>query len=343
MARDRIRFYLQLLTTGSSGIALYEQEISGMTDFVNQTFSQLDKPGDREYETEELYKFDNVAPGTYRFGIRYEITGSATDNIDIVVAPDNNTDSYIQIDKVNQAADQRVLDVPANMPFATDGVLQEEFIKGLQKKYNLVIYPSKTKPKEFVIETYNDYIKNYRIRDWNNYVDLSQKMEVIPTNNQGYKKLEFGDKKDEDYAADQFNKENNREFSKIYYTDTQNFYSQGEKKVETNFGVSPLVYVQGTGLSGSIVIATGNPLDVKLGNTANEVCGATAVRKYIAGINTEIQVGDIIYDDVYLTQPTQGYTLAKDDNLDIKPLYTMDQYTGQIIEVSSERCGGLSP
>jgi len=340
MADERIRFYLQLMSTASNAV-FKEIPLNGLNDLVNQTLTQVDQYGDREYETEEFFKFDDVDPNGYRFSIKAEMTGSSFPTI--TVAPDNDTDSYIAIDKVNQAGDERILDVPSNMPYGTDGVLQEEFIKSIQKKYNLVIYPSKTKPKEFVIESYNDWVKNYKVRNWDNYVDLSQKMEVIPINNEGYKKLQFGDTLDVDYPADQFDKLNNREFGKIYYTDTQNFYSEGEKVVESGFGVSPLVYVQGTGLSGSVDIPDSYPIQVKLGNTVNTVCNATAVQKWITRNDTSLQVGDILYDDLYLTQPTTGFVYAKDNTLDIVPIYDMNQFTGEITQISGEKCGGFSP
>ena len=340
MAEERIRFYLQLMSTASN--AVYKQiPLNGLNDLVNQTLTQVNKYGDREYETEEFFKFDDVDPNGYRFSIRAQATGSIYPTI--TIAPDNNTDSYIAIDKVNQGADERTIDIPTNMPFGTDGVLQEEFIKSIQKKYNLVIYPSKTKPKEFVIETYNDYIKNYTTRNWDDYVDLSKRMEVIPINNEGYKKLQFGDTLDVDYPADQFDKLNNREFGKIYYTDTQNFYSEGEKVVESGFGVSPLVYVQGTGLSGSIDIPDSYPIPVKLGNNVNQVCTAIAVPKWISRNDTSLQVGDILYDDLYLTQPTTGFVYAKDDTLDILPIYDVNQFTGQLVQISRAKCGLITP
>lgn len=344
MATEYVRFYLQLLNSASLN-AIYEVPLDGLNQFVNETYSQLTIPGDRTYTTEELFKFEDVNPGGYKFGIRQELSGSNTSDLVATVAPNNNTDSYIKINKVNQAGDERTIDIPTNMPFGTNGVLQEDFIKSIQTKYNLVIYPSKTKPKEFIIETYNDFIKNYKIKNWDEYVDLSQKMEVIPVNNEGYKKLEFGDLQDVDYVAEQFDKLNNREFGKIYYTDTQNFYSEGEKKVETRFGVSPLVYVQGTGLSGSIDLPTSYEIFVKLGLTAQEACNATAVRKFItrnpSSTGGEPTVGDILYETQYLTQPTTGWLYCKPNTLTIAPIYNISQYTGEITTISGQKCGGI--
>jgi hypothetical protein len=64
-------------------------------------------------------------------------------------------------------------------------------------------------------------------------------------------RLDFGDKLDNDYVSQQFSKGANREYGKTYYIDTNNFFSQGEFKVESGFASSPLLYVEGSGLSGS--------------------------------------------------------------------------------------------
>ena len=56
---------------------------------------------------------------------------------------------------------------------------------------------------------------------------------------------------DGDYISQQFQKANNREYGKTYYVDTENFFSQGEFNVKTTFASSPLIYLEGTGLSGS--------------------------------------------------------------------------------------------
>jgi len=65
-------------------------------------------------------------------------------------------------------------------------------------------------------------------------------------------KLNFGDTLDGDYVSQQFSKEANREYGKTYFVDTENFFSQGTFEVKTTFASSPLVYLAGTGLSGSV-------------------------------------------------------------------------------------------
>jgi hypothetical protein len=143
------------------------------------------------------------------------------------------------------------MDIPSNMPYGTNGIKQIDFITGLQKKFNLVIYPNKLKTNEFIIETFNNWYNRGEIKDFNKYINLDEKIEVIPANNLAVNQLNFGDTLDQDYISQQFSKEANREYGKTYYTDTTNFFSQGKFEVKTTFASDPLIRIAGTGLSGS--------------------------------------------------------------------------------------------
>ena len=230
---------------------------SGYTTLVNynQYFNEFyhSRQGGLTQTFELSTKFTTsiLSPGAYYFGIRMYDWGLSPDPT-ITLDPGGSTKSYININKVNFAADGRVMDIPSNMPYGTSGIKQIDFITGLQKKFNLVIYPNKTKPLEFIIETFDNWYKTGEIKDFNKYINLDKKIEVIPANNLAVNKLNFGDTLDQDYVAQQFSKEANREYGKVYYTDTENFFSQGEFNVKTTFGNGPLIKIAGTGLSGSV-------------------------------------------------------------------------------------------
>ena len=115
----------------------------------------------------------------------------------------------------------------------------------------MVIYPSKTKRNEFIVEAFNKWYKEGIQWDFNQFANLDKPIEVIPANNLAVNELQFGDKLDQDYVSQQFSKQENREFGKTYYVDTENFFSQGEFKVESAFASSPIVYLGNTGVSGS--------------------------------------------------------------------------------------------
>jgi hypothetical protein len=138
------------------------------------------------------------------------------------------------------------------MPFGTRGIKLVDFITSIQKKFNLVMYPSKTVKNQFVVETFNQWYNTGRRWDFNRYINLDKKIDVVPANNFAVNELSFGDTLDTDYISQQFSKGANREFGKSYYVDQQNFFSQGKFEVKTSVSSTPLLYLQGTGLSGSV-------------------------------------------------------------------------------------------
>jgi hypothetical protein len=192
--------------------------------------------------------------GNYKFYLRYENQGGS--NFQVILNPDNSVTSYLQVTKVNQGGDNLVMNIAQNMPFGTSGIKLIDFITSLQKKYNLVIYPNQTKPREFIVETFNNWYNKGEVRDFNKYINLNEKIEVIPANNLAVNQLNFGDTLDGDYVSQQFSKAENREYGKSYYVDTENFFSQGTFEVKTGFASTPLVYLEGTGTSGSAQTGT---------------------------------------------------------------------------------------
>lgn len=190
----------------------------------------------------------------YEFYLRYVVQG--TNNFAVILNPDSSVTSYLQVTKVNQGGDGQVMNIAKNMPFGTTGIKLIDFITSLQKKYNLVIYPNQTKNREFIVETFNNWYKKGEVRDFNRYINLNDKISAIPANNLAVNVLNFGDTLDGDYVSQQFSKAANREYGKSYYVDTENFFSQGEFEVKSKFASTPLVYLQGTGTSGSAQTGT---------------------------------------------------------------------------------------
>ena len=268
-----------------------------------------------------------LTPGNYNFKLKYSNYNGSS--FTVTVAPDDKVASYLQIKKVKQGGDYRVMDMTLNMPYGTQGIKCVDFIKGIQKKFNLIMYPSKTKLNEFVIETFNDWYKQGEVKNFNKYINLNEKIEVIPANNLAVNKLEFGDKLDNDYIGQQFSKLENRQFGKTYYTDTNNFFSQGEFKVETTFGVGPLKYVDGTGVSGSAGLPTGSAIQVAYSSTNNyyDVCVNQEYTKYSANGFTFLETGDTLYNDLYLQSPLTGYKYVVDTAGEI---YNINQFTGVV-------------
>jgi hypothetical protein len=218
----------------------FKQFKESRTGGLNQTFELATK-----------FVTNVLQPGSYYFGLNVTDWGSSPSPT-ITLDPKGTTKSFWQITKVNYAGDGRIIDIPLNMPYGTTGIKQIDFILGLQKKFNLVIYPDKTKLNQFIIETFNDWYKRGQIKDFNKYINLDKPISATPANNLAVNQLSFADTLDTDYISQQFYKGANREYGKTYYIDTNNFFSQGKFEVKTTFGNGELLKIPGTGLSGSV-------------------------------------------------------------------------------------------
>jgi hypothetical protein len=199
------------------------------------------------------------------------------------------------------------------MPFGTTGIKLIEFIKGIQKKFNLVIYPSKTKRNEFIVETFNTWYKAGEIKDFNRYINLDEKIEVIPANNLAVNELNFGDLLDQDYISQQFSKEANREFGKAYFTDTENFFSQGKFEVKTAVASTQLLQIAGTGVSGSVQGVNPAPTrffagNVKLTQNPNPIYACNSpISEPVYTIDGTFAFGNILFYDQYGQSPVTGF------------------------------------
>jgi len=258
------QIFLKVLETGSLTEVSSTNLVNFNQFFINNTnamFAEGANGQNKTYELATQFVTSELDPGTYYFAIYWDdIYPSAPyNNFTFTMDPDGKPKSKLEITKVLNAADGRVIDIPTNMPFGTNGIKLIDFIKGVQKKYNLVIYPSKTKRNEFIVETFNNWYKQGEIKNFNKYINLDEKIEVIPANNLAVNELNFGDTLDQDYISQQFSKAANREYGKQYYVDQQNFFSQGKFEVKTTLASSPLILLTGTGLSGSVQGVTPPP------------------------------------------------------------------------------------
>jgi hypothetical protein len=241
----------RMLETGSStprGLTALQPYIV----FFDQLQNSREGKIDTTYELKTQFKLFEIPTGSYYFQIR-QSPNVGTGALPVVTLdPGNTTKSFLEITSVSTAADGRVIDIPTNMPYGTTGIKLIDFIKGVQKKFNLVIYPDKTRPNQMVVEAFNQWYKKGVRKDFNKYINLNNPIEVIPANNLAVNQLEFGDTLDQDYISQQFSKAANRPYGQTFYTDTQNYFSQGKLEVKTTFASTPLLQIAGTGLSGSV-------------------------------------------------------------------------------------------
>jgi hypothetical protein len=211
------------------------------------------------------------------------------------------------------------MNIPLNMPFGTSGIRQIDFITSIQKKFNLVIYPSKRSINEFIIEPFNQWYSKGRRWDFNKFINLNEKLEVIPANNLAVNELNFGDTLDQDYISQQFSKAANREFGKTYYNDLENFFSQGKFEVKTAVASTQLLQITGTGVSGSVagiepgqsVIFAGQ-YGMAISGNPRTVCSLGFDYSYVYTIDGTINFGNILYADAAGTLPFTGYRTLYD-------------------------------
>lgn len=247
---------IKILETGSLSVVSTTTTPVFGEFFVNNTnamFAEGANGQNKIYEIETQFNTAQLPIGTYNFAISWsDIFSAPYNNFTFTLDPDGKPKSYLEITKVLNAADDRVMNIPLNMPFGTSGIKQIDFITSIQKKFNLVIYPSKTQINQFIIEPFNQWYNKGRRWDFNKYINLNDRLEVIPANNLAVNELNFGDTLDQDYISQQFSKEANREFGKTYYTDLENFFSQGKFEVKTSVASTQLLQIAGTGVSGSV-------------------------------------------------------------------------------------------
>ena len=325
---------IQMIETGSS-TPYSLRAIQSYIFFFDQLQQSRSGGINQNYELQTEFLMDDIPPGNYYFQLKQRPNFPApTAQPKVTLDPLGTTKSYLQITEVKQAADGRIMDMMTNMPFATSGIKLIDFIKGIQKKFNLVIYPSKTQRNEFIVETFNTWYQQGEIKDFNKYINLDEKIEVIPANNLAVNELNFGDSLDQDYVSQQFSKAANREYGKTYYVDTENFFSQGKFEVKTTLASSPLLQISGTGLSGSISGLTPPVTQYYVGTlkVSSKPAGVDTCFSYtfipIYTATGTIQTGLFIYANSYGTAPITGYGSLVDDLTN--EAWDIDKFTGEI-------------
>ena len=260
--------------------------------------------------------------GTYRIFIRYDVYGTA--NFSVQLNPDAQNMCQLSIDRVRQLGDQQVIDIPSNMPAGTSGIKVIDFIRSVQKKFNLIIYPDKLNPNQFIVETFNNWYKQGKIKDFNKYINLKDKISFTPANQLGYKKVRFSDADDTDYIETLFKRTNNRVYGESNYYDSGSFYSQGSLDVVSDVLASgPLGRVPGSGYSGSIAI------------------GGFTCTTYLV-TNESTSGGEFTYEICDGGYPTNVQLSSGESTTVCSRVFPYD-YTSEIVIIAQGDCTPLTP
>ena len=324
---------------GYSNSVVSSVPLTSFNDYMNgikaYDISQGNGTGTKTYTLVQQGSTDYLPSGSYKFGITYNNSGGS--NFKLTIDKGGQLSSYLDIIKAGNVGEGFSMNIGGNLPYGTRGIKQIEFITAIQKKFNLVIYPSKTKINEFIVEPFNTWYNKGTTWDFNKYVNLNDKISVTPTNNLAVNTLTFADTLDNDYVSQQFYKGINREFGKVYYVDTQNFFSQGNFDVKTTLASSPIIYLSGTGVSGSA--QSGGPVATSIGTNygLSYSTGAprTACDYYIGPLELFSSTGvlepsAVLYFDAYGNSPVIGYNylIDKDNSCDIWAINTLGTVIG---------------
>ena len=307
-----------------------------MNDYIRRDF--VETSGDKEYTLTQQFNATFKSGSSYEFNIGFVTRGGGS--LDVTIGPGGNTESRLKIKTLNELGDLMPIDIPANMPFGTNGITLLDFLASVQKKFNLQIYPSKTKPRHFIIETFNNWYKQGKVKNFDTFVDLNKNISVTPANNLGMREVEFGDTLDVDFLTQNFKKQNNREFGKSYFRDTQNFFSQGKLEVTTKLGSSPLRYVVGSGTEGFSVVRL-TAFYAVIANSTGTLCVQGEFQLYHDGSGARPVFGDTVYYDVNGTSPVVTYSYILLDNA--PTIYNLNPGTGEFGSVFGTCAGGGGP
>ena len=247
-----------------NGNQLNAQTLAIINEYTERVALGKTQTQSENFTVNQFVNIPQINSGSVNFKIEYVAYTTAggggiaaSPNFTVALNPSSGRDyCSLEITQARQGADYRVLDIPSNMPFGINGIKLIEFIRAVQKKFNLVIYEDKSTPNQMIVETFNDWYKRGTVQDFNQYINLNEKLEFIPASSLAVNKVNFTDKLDADYVSKVFEQTNNRVYGQAFFLDTGSYFSQGEFKVETSFASGPVFQLPLTVFSGSGVTTT---------------------------------------------------------------------------------------
>ena len=305
-------------------------DVDEINKYLRETYSQLTNIGDKTYTLEETWTTGAYLITAAEWQWKAKFTYTGTDDWNITIAKDGNVESYIEVTDYKNGADYRVMEIPQNMPFGENGITCLDFIKALQKKFNLVITPDRQNYNNFKIETFNDWYKGGTVKDLTQFIRTDKPINVIPANNLAVNEIEFSDTLGKDYLARNFNDFENRPYGSSFYLDNENRFSQGKIDVKPITAASPLRYIPGTGEVGGSTAPTVYAKSITYNNSSTTICNdGRFVGTAFTTSASALAYGDVLYWDSALTSPLTGYAVVRDNSNG--NLFLLDTFTGQII------------
>jgi hypothetical protein len=128
--------------------------------------------------------------------------------------------------------------------FFDDEYKQIDFIKDMISKFRLVLAPDRNNNRNFIVETWNDYIGQGDLYDWTDKVDHNKDFQIEPVFFAQTDRIRFEDKEDKDMLNDRNFNKFKEQFGTLIF-DSGNDLLIGERKQETGFAPTPLMQIDG--------------------------------------------------------------------------------------------------
>ena len=250
--------------TGSGAPAFYLKYINANTSAVintiplatvNNYFSKLYQSRTTTVTETFQLPFDfriPQLPENVPVQIQIQAVPQGIGNFTVTLNPaDSTVGTSLKVTALNQAADFEVFDVPSNLPYGSNGIKLIDFVRGVQKKLNLVMSEDKAIPNQFKVDSFNTWYKKGEYKNFNQYINLNEKIEFIPATSLAVNKLNFSDTYDTDYVSTLWNRTYNRVYGQSIIINTGSYFSQGDFDIVSTMASGPLTSVPGATVSGS--------------------------------------------------------------------------------------------
>jgi hypothetical protein len=136
----------------------------------------------------------------------------------------------------------QTVSISNNLPKIT----QIDFLRSIQKMFNLVFIPDRLDATKISIEPYESYISTGTIKDWTSILDYSKDVVISPTVDLQFRRYEWTYSEEKDILNDLYKTQTDRVYGRYLIEDSENEFSTGEYKVQPSFGAYPCTYIGGT-------------------------------------------------------------------------------------------------
>jgi hypothetical protein len=221
----------KMLFTGLPGTPItFDIEIFNQTTpalIATQSFSYIPVIQNEIFNfTANFNVFNALAPINNELIFRLNITSGNIAVASILNATLNQTTSVDNINVLNN--------------YLPNNVKNIDFLKGIIERFNLVLEPSKTKEKHFIITPWVDWVEQGTQRDWTNLVDGNVDIQSKPLFESQSRSNTFLDEEDSDYVNYNFQLATKRTFGQLDI-DSQNEILVGNKVTQSLFAPTPLL------------------------------------------------------------------------------------------------------